>query len=130
MNSGLACRIVGAATSQRVGTAGRRSSNRNKHLRNRHASIVWNRRAPVPGTGTRQRLEPACDRSPKAHTIGKSAAPIIVAMSPVRPTTMLMGVRYRRLSRSVKPLICVITQNALSFIHQIGFDPQPMARAR
>ena len=40
-----------------------------------------------------------------------------------------MGVRCLRPSRSVRPLICVTTQKPLSFIHQIGFDPHPIASA-
>ena len=33
-------------------------------------------------------------------------------------------------SSSVMPLIRLMIQKPLSFIHAIGFDPHPMARAR
>ena len=61
---------------------------------------------------------------------GSTVAAISVAISPVMPIKMLMGVTKRKPSASVMPLILQITQNPLSFIQAIGFDPQPMASAR
>lgn len=46
------------------------------------------------------------------------------------PKPMLIGEITRRPSASVIPLIRVITQNALSVIHDTGLLPAPMAIAR
>jgi len=46
------------------------------------------------------------------------------------PSPILMGEMTRNPSDSVIPLILVITQNALSVIHETGLLPAPIAMAR
>ena len=61
---------------------------------------------------------------------GNNVAANSIAISPVIPIKMLIGVTKRKPSASVMPLILQITQKPLSFIQPIGFEPQPMASAR
>ena len=50
-------------------------------------------------------------------------------MMPVTPISVAMGVRAFKGSFSVLPLILLMTQKPLSFIHGKGLEPQPMATA-
>ena len=60
---------------------------------------------------------------------GKTQAKNIVKKSAEKPMAMLMGEITRSPSDSVIPLILVMTQKALSVIHEIGLLPAPIAIA-
>ena len=62
--------------------------------------------------------------------LGHNVTPMIVSNRPNSPMAAVMGVMYFNASCSVMPLIRAMTRNPLSFIQEIGFDPQPMASAR
>ena len=61
---------------------------------------------------------------------GKTLAASRVARMPAKPIRVIIGVCVRSVSCFVIPLIRLITQKPLSFIHGNGVDPQPMAVAR
>ena len=66
----------------------------------------------------------------RRYVSGTNHAPRSVTNKPINPMRILMGVTNLRPSASVIPLILQITQNPLSFIQAIGFEPQPIASAR
>ena len=65
-----------------------------------------------------------------SHTNGNTFAAIITAAIPAKPINVSSVEKVFRVSLSVRPLILPTTQKPLSFIHGIGFEPQPIASAR
>ena len=76
---------------------------------------------------SRMRIE---DRGSMYQTNGSSFAAIITTAIPAKPINVSSMEKVFRVSASVRPLILPTTQNPLSFIHGIGFEPQPIASAR
>ncbi len=62
--------------------------------------------------------------------IGKSHASSITATKPSIAITVIKNDTLRIVSPIVIPLIRLITQKPLSFIHGNGFEPQPIAIAK
>ena len=62
--------------------------------------------------------------------IGNNQARSITATKPSIAITVIRNDTLRIDSRRVIPLMRLITQNPLSFIHGNGFEPQPIAIAR
>ena len=64
-----------------------------------------------------------------AYTNGSSQAPSMVTHSPTTPIRLIIALAVRRVWISLKPVMRLMIQKPLSFIHGIGFEPQPIASA-
>lgn len=66
----------------------------------------------------------------KLYLIGKTIAPSITIASPTSDITIIMMLTVLNVSVGDIPDILPITQKPLSFAHEIGFEPHPIANAR
>lgn len=64
------------------------------------------------------------------QTSGRNTAPAKIKASPERDMRTIMTLTLLKVSSGLMPVMRPISQKPLSFAQEMGFEPQPMARAR